>query len=64
MLKMNISDFCTHTKIKIHSNSSLVKTLNKDNVMILIKSVFNKNYNDYYYQVLLIFISKMSLLIN
>ena len=61
---MNISDFRTHTKIKINSNSSLVKTLNKDNVMILIKSVFNKNYNDYYYQVLLIFISKMSLLIN
>ena len=61
---MNILDFCTHTKIKIHSNSSLVKTLNKDNVIILIKSVFNKNYNDYYYQVLLIFISKMSLLIN
>ena len=61
---MNISDFRTHTKIKIHSNSSLVKTLNKDNVMMLIKSVFNKNYNDYYYQVLLIFISKMSLLIN
>ena len=61
---MNISDFCTHTKIKIHSNLSLVKTLNKDNVIILIKFVFNKNYNDYYYQVLLIFISKMSLLIN
>ena len=61
---MNISDFRTHTKIKINSNSSLVKTLNKDNVMILIKSVFNKNYNDYYYRVLLIFISKMSLLIN
>ena len=61
---MNISDFCTHTKTKIHSNLSLVKTLNKDNVIILIKSVFNKNYNGYYYQVLLIFISKMSLLIN
>ena len=61
---MNISDFCTHTKIKIHSNLSLVKTLNKDNVIILIKFVFNKNYNDYYYQVLLIFMSKMSLLIN
>ena len=31
----------------------LEKTLNMHNVLILIKSISNKNYNHYYYQVFL-----------
>ena len=42
-------------KIKIDLNYNLPseKTLNMDNVVIRIKSVFNKSYNHYYYQVFL-----------
>ena len=47
MLKSNISDFYSHkyTKIRIDLNDNLPveKTLNVHNVVILIKSVFNKN---------------------
>ena len=41
-----------YTKIKIDSddNLPLEKTLNMYNFLILIKSVFNKNHNHYYYQ--------------
>ena len=57
MLKSNILDFYSHkyTKIKIDLNDNLPleKTLNVHNVVIRIKSVFNKNYNHYYYRVFL-----------
>ena len=47
MLKSNISDFYSHkyAKIRIDLNDNLPveKTLNVHNVVILIKSVFNKN---------------------
>ena len=44
-----------YTRIKIESNDSLYleKTLTLDNVIILIKSVFNKNQNHYYYNIFL-----------
>ena len=55
MLKRNISDVYSHkyTKIKMNSDDDLPleKPLNMHNVVILIKFVFNKNYNRNYYQV-------------
>ena len=52
ILKSNISDIYSHKYMKIKSNSyndlPLGKTLNMDNVVILIKSVLNKNHNYYY----------------
>ena len=54
MFKSNISNVYSHkyTKIKINSNDDLPyeKVTNEDNVVILIKSVFNENYNHYYYE--------------
>ena len=51
-LKSNISNVCSHkyTKTKIHSDNDLPleKALNTENVVIFIKSVFNKNHNHYY----------------
>ena len=48
MLKSNISDVYSHkcTKIKINSDNDLPleKPINKQNVMILIKSTFNENH--------------------
>ena len=65
-LKLDISDVYSHkyTNIKINSDDELInsddelpleKKLNMHNVLIHIKSttVFNKNYNHYYYLVLL-----------
>ena len=53
MLKSNISDIYSHKYMKIKSNSDndlpLEKTLDMDNVVILIKSVLNKNHNHHYY---------------
>ena len=54
MSKSNIWDFYSHnyTKIKINLDDDLPfeKRLNVQNVVIIIKSVFNKNYNHYYYE--------------
>lgn len=49
MLKNNASDVSSHnyTKIKINSEADLY------NVVILVKSVFHKNYNHYHHQALL-----------
>ena len=53
----NISDVYNHkyTKIKINSDDDLpleigIKILNMYNVVVLIKSIFNKYHNHYYYQ--------------
>ena len=52
MLKYNVSDAYSDrcTKIKIYSDDDLPleRTINMDNAVIFIKSVFNKNYNRYY----------------
>lgn len=40
-------------KLKLIQTMKLKKTLNMHNVLILIKSISNKNYNHYYYQVFL-----------
>ena len=57
MLKSNTSDvyFQNYLKIKINSDDDLLleKTLNMHNAVILIKSLFNKNHNHYYYKVFL-----------
>ena len=57
ILKSNISDIHSHqyTKIKISSGDDLPleKTLNMHDLVILIKSVVNKNHNHYCYQVFL-----------
>ena len=57
MLKSNISDIYSHRYMKMKINSDddlpLEKTLNVHNVLILIKSDFNKHSNHYYYQVFL-----------
>ena len=57
MLKRKISDVFNHkyTKIKINlvNGLPLEKTLNKHNVVILIKTVFNEDCNHYYRHVLL-----------
>ena len=47
--------FNNYAKIKIDSYDSLPleKTLTLHNVIILIKSVFNKNQNHYYYKIFL-----------
>ena len=52
MLKSNLSDVYFHKfmKIKILMMVHLEKTLNMRNVIILVKSVFDRNYNHYYYQ--------------
>ena len=54
MLKSNTSNVYSHKymKIKISSNDDLPyeKVTNEDNVVTLIKSVFNENYNHYYYE--------------
>ena len=54
MSKSNIWDFYSHnyTKIKINLDDDLPfeKRLNVQNVVIIIKSVFNKNNNHYYYE--------------
>ena len=61
MIKSNISDvyFHKYLKIKINSAYDLLSeiTLNMENVVKFIKSVFNKNSNHYYYQM---FIEKRS----
>ena len=57
MLKSNISDIYSHkyTKIKINFNDELPleKAITIHNVMILVKSAFDKNHNHYYYKVFL-----------
>ena len=57
ILKRNISDvyFLKYTKIKINSDVDLPleKNLNIPNVVILIKSVLNKNRNHYYFETFL-----------
>ena len=57
MLKSNISDVYSHkyTKIKINSDNDLPleKTINMQNVAIVIKSIFNKNHNYFYLEMLL-----------
>ena len=57
MLKGNISDVCSHkyTKIKINSDDDLLleETLNMKNVLILIKSFFNKNHYHHYHETFL-----------
>ena len=57
MLKRKISDIYSHKYAKIKNNSGdnlpLEKTSNMHNVVILIKTLFNENYNYYYYHVLL-----------
>ena len=40
-------------KLKLIQTMKLEKTLNMHNVLILIKSISNKNYNHYYHQVFL-----------
>ena len=54
MLKSNTLDIYHHkyTKIKINSDNDLPleKTLNMNNVVILVKSIFSKNQNHCYYQ--------------
>ena len=53
MLKGNIPDIYSHkyTKIKINSDDGLhlEKTITFHDEIILIKSVFNDNHNNYYY---------------
>ena len=53
MLKSNISYVFSHNyaKIKVDSDGDLPleRTITMYNVVILIKSVFNKNHNCYYY---------------
>ena len=57
MLKINVSDVCSHKYMKIKfdldDDLTLEKTLNMHNVVILIKSAFNKNLNYHYYEVFL-----------
>ena len=57
MLKSNMLDVYYHkyTKIKINSDNGLAleKPLNMRNVVILVKSIFNKNRNHFYYQIFL-----------
>ena len=53
-LKSNISSICSYNrKIKIDSDDDLYleQTLNIQLLVILIKSVFEENYNNYYYRV-------------
>ena len=56
-LRSSISYLVSHNygKIKINSDDGLLleKNLTLDNVILLIKSVFNKNYNQYYYKTFL-----------
>ena len=56
-VKSGITYFSSHNyaRIKIHSYDSLPleKTLSLHNVITLIKSVFNKDQNHYYYNILL-----------
>ena len=55
MLKSNVSDVYSHKYMKIKINSDdhlpLGKILNTHNALILIKPIFNKNYNHYFYRV-------------
>ena len=57
MLKSNISYVFSHNyaKIKVDSDGDLPleRTITMYNVVILIKSVFNKNHNCYYYKLFL-----------
>ena len=52
MLKSNLSDVYFHKimKFKILMMVHFEKTLNMGNFIILVKSVFDRNYNHYYYQ--------------
>ena len=54
MLKSSISDVYSHEYMKSEINSDddspLEKTSNMHNVVICIKSAFNKNHNLHYYQ--------------
>ena len=57
MLKSSTSNVYSHeyTKIKIYSDDDLPseKPLDTHNVVILNKSIFNKNHNHFYYQTFL-----------
>ena len=54
MLKNNISDVYSHKYMKnlinSHDHLPLEKTMNMYNEVMLFKTVFNKNYNHYYYE--------------
>ena len=54
MLKSNMSDVYSHKYMEIKINSDddlpLEKSLNMENVVIFIRSAFNKNHNHYYYE--------------
>ena len=52
MLRINISSVSSHN-IKIKIDFSSEKPINMHDVVILNKTVFNKNHNHYYYQVYL-----------
>ena len=56
MLENNFSGVYYHKymKIKINSNDRLpLETLGMLNIVVLIKSIFSKNYNQYYHQTFL-----------
>ena len=55
ILQTNISDVYCDSYLKINTDPAddLEKTLNMRNVAILIKSVFDKNHNHFYYKAVL-----------
>ena len=58
MINSNISDVDSHKYMKIKINSGgnlpLEKTLDIQNLVIIIKSSFNKNHNPYYYNLFIL----------
>ena len=48
---MFFSRYYTEIKIDSYDSLTLEKTLTLHNIIILIKSVFNKNQNQYYYNI-------------
>ena len=59
-MELHVTHDHTAIKVDLHNSLPLEKTMTLDNVIILVKSVWNKDKNNYYYN---IFLEKVFVLI-
>ena len=52
-MELHVTQDHTAIKVDLHNSLPLEKTMTLDNVIILVKSVWNKDKNNYYYNIFL-----------